>query len=343
MDRVIENFQMLGPFLAVSWAVTIVFTILRPQRYFNSFLLLGSLMVTMLFFAGFFRDENMGYFLLACFLAVMFAIFLVPLFLIINGVHMIRRESVCPAHLLSLGLGIVVGIGEIATVIYVLGISGKIDPGSANYRVLLIAFTIFYFSFLVLSFVIYTVFIQILPYRRDIDYMIIHGCGLADDGEHLGRLLTKRVDKAIEVYKKCGSRPFIIPSGGRGDDEKLSEAQAMKNYLLEHGIPEEKIILEDRSTTTSENIAFSKEIIESRGGSKRTALVSSNYHVYRCLRLARKAGLKCTGIGAPVALYYWPSALIREFAAVFLTKGFFIPAMIGYLVFISPVIGAFFR
>ena len=153
MDRVIENFQILGPVLAISWIVTIGFTIWRPQRYFNSFLLLGSLMFTLLFLSGFFREDNMGYFLLACFLAIMFAIFLVPLFLIINGIHMIRRESVCPAHLLSLGLGIVVGIGEIATVIYVLGLTESLDLKNSNYWVLLLAFTVFYFSFLVLSFV----------------------------------------------------------------------------------------------------------------------------------------------------------------------------------------------
>ena len=131
---------------------------------------------------------------------------------------------------------------------------------------------------------------------------------------------------------------MLIPSGGRGDDEKLSEAQAMKNYLLEHGIPEENILMEDRSATTRENLRFSKSIIDSREGTKKTALVSSNYHVYRCLRYAREEGLKCTGIGADVALYYWPSALIREFIAIFLSKKFILWALVGYLIFIAPVL-----
>lgn len=60
--------------------------------------------------------------------------------------------------------------------------------------------------------------------------------------------------------------------------------------------------------------------------------------MYRCLKLAEKAGLKCTGIGAHVAPYYWPSAIIREFIAVFLEKGFLIKALIGCLFFISPVL-----
>ena len=112
----------------------------------------------------------------------------------------------------------------------------------------------------------------------------------------------------------------------------------MKTYLLEHGVPETDIVLEDRSATTRENLLNSRAIIESRPGGKRTALVSSNYHVYRCLRLARDVGLKCTGIGADVALYYWPTALIREFIAIFVTKRFLIWALIGYVLFISPTL-----
>ena len=60
--------------------------------------------------------------------------------------------------------------------------------------------------------------------------------------------------------------------------------------------------------------------------------------IYRCLLLARSLKLRCTGIGAKVAPYYWPSAIIREFIAVFLTRRFLIWSLIGYLVFISPLL-----
>ena len=234
---------------------------------------------------------------------------------------------------------LVVGIGEIAAVIYVLGLSDFISLYNADYWILLLIFTVFYFSFLVLSFVIYSVFIQIMPHRMNFDYIIIHGCGLIG-GEKLSRLLSNRVDKAIEIYSKCKKKPIIIPSGGKGEDEKLSEAEAMKNYLLEHGIPEEDILPEDKSATTRENLINSKNLIDVKEGKKKTALISSNYHIYRCLRLAKEVGLKCTGIGAKVAFYYWPSALIREFIAVFLEKRFLIRALIGYLLFISPILYA---
>lgn len=267
---------------------------------------------------------------------------MVPVLLVINGIQLIRRESLALPHLLSLVLGIVVGIGEIAAVVYVFGLYDSSDLENANLWILLLAATVFYFSFLVLCFVLYSVFIQLMPHRMNFRYVIIHGCGLSG-GEKMTRLLSNRVDKAIEIYNKCRVKPVIIPSGGQGPDEKLSEAQAMKNYLLSNGIPEKHIVLEDRSATTRENLANSKEIIDARGGARRIALVSSNYHVYRCLRLAREVGLKCTGIGAKVAFYFWPSTLIREFIAIFLTKRFLILSLIGYLIFISPILYGLFN
>ncbi len=333
-DVALDNIKGIGPVFAVMWMLTIVLTIRRPQRYFNSIMLMGSLMVTMVFLAGFFGDYA-GVFLLVCYIIIMIALFMVPVMLIMNGVQMIKKESVCAAHLLSLGLGIVVGIGELAAVIYVLKLYGAFELAKVGAWTLFVTMTVFYFSCLVLSFVIYSVFIQYIPHRMNFNYVIIHGAGLAD-GERLTKLLANRVDKAIEIYNKCRVKPIIIPSGGKGSDEMISEAEAMQNYLLEHGVSGEDILLEDQSATTEENIINSKAIIDSREGKKRTALISSNYHIYRCLKLARNAGLKCTGIGAKVALYYWPSALIREFIAVFLTKGFFIWAMIGYLIFVSP-------
>ena len=336
LHGILENLRTIGPVFAFIWLLTIVCVLLRPQRYFNSFLLMFAIMVTMVFAAGFMGDAA-GIFLLICFLLMMLALFLVPALLIANGIQMIRRESLCLTHVLSLILGIFVGIGEIATVVFVLGLSGWIPIRGGDFLIMLVSATVFYFSFLVLSFVVYSVFIQIMPHRMDFDYVIIHGCGLAD-GERLTKLLSSRVDRAIEIYEKCRNKPVIIPSGGRGEDEKLSEAQAMKDYLLQHGVPEERIVPEDRSATTRENLLNSKGIIDSAGGRKKTALVSSSYHVYRCLRLARSIGLKCTGIGAHTAFYYWPSALIREFIAVFLTRRFLIWAIIGYLVFISPIL-----
>lgn len=341
MNAILESIQALGPMLAGAWLLTIALVILRPQQYINSFLLMLSLLVTLIFVTSCFGEEGPT-FALVSFLLVMLALLLVPLLLIINGIQMIRRESLCLAHCLSLALGLFVGVGELAAIVYVLSLSGTIGAERVSLWVMLLVWTVFYFSSLVLSFVIYSIFIQVLPHRMNFNYVIIHGCGLAG-GERLTRLLSNRVDKAMEIYEKCAVKPIIIPSGGQGGDEKLSEAEAMRRYLVEHGIPDEHIILEDRSATTAENLAFSKAIIDGRRGQRKTALVSSNYHVYRCLRLAKEVGLRCTGIGADVAFYYWPSALIREFVAVFLSKRFLIWSLAGYLLLVSPILYALLR
>ena len=341
MNAILESIQALGPMLAGTWLLTIALVILRPQQYINSFLLMFSLLVTLIFVSSCFGEEGPTFALIS-FLLVMLALLLVPLLLIINGIQMIRRESLCLAHCLSLALGLFVGVGELAAIVYVLSLSGTIGAERVSLWVMLLVWTVFYFSSLVLSFVIYSIFIQVLPHRMNFNYVIIHGCGLAG-GERLTRLLSNRVDKAMEIYEKCAVKPIIIPSGGQGGDEKLSEAEAMRRYLVEHGIPDEHIILEDRSATTAENLAFSKAIIDGRRGRRKTALVSSNYHVYRCLRLAKEVGLRCTGIGADVAFYYWPSALIREFVAVFLSKRFLIWSLAGYLLFVSPTLYALLR
>ena len=336
METIIDNISSLWLFPAVSWAAVIIFTLWRPQKYFNSILLMVACFFTMLFVCGLF-GENMGLALAVCFVIVMLALFMVPALLIANGIIVLKKESRSLPHLLSLILGVAIGIGEIATVIYVLGLADYVTFPKLHSFTVWLSMTVFYFSCLVLNFVLYSIFIELLPHRMNFDSVVIHGCGLKD-GEKPTKLLASRIDKAIAVYQKCKKKPVIIPSGGKGPDEKISEAEAMKEYLLEKGIPEKDIILEDGSATTMENLKNSKSIIDALGKGKRTALVSSNYHIYRCLTYAKKLKFRCVGIGAKVAPYYWPTALIREFIAVFLTKKFLIWSLIGYLLFISPLI-----
>ena len=194
-----------------------------------------------------------------------------------------------------------------------------------------------YLSFTFLIFAFYCIFLQLIPVKRDFDYVIIHGAGLRKDGT-VTKLLAERCDKAVEIYRRDPTPPYLIPSGGKGRDEVCSEADAMRRYLLEKGIPEEKILMEDQSATTMENIRNSRDLIQSRPGRKYTALVTSNYHVYRAMRYAGQAGLKAVGIGAHVASYYWPSAMIREFIAVHREKKHLILYLTGYLIALSPLL-----
>ena len=265
----------------------------------------------------------------------------VPVILIANGVIMYRREGRSLANMLSLLLGLVVGAGEICTFIfYVIPYYWNAEDAqlitTAMKVLLFISLTVTYGSLIFVAFMCYTVILQIIPRKRDFDFVIIHGSGLIH-GDKVSKLLADRLDKAIEVYRKDPTAPVMIPSGGKGSDEALSEAEAMEGYLIEHGIPREHIVREDKSATTRENLLFSKKIIEEQGGGY-TALVTSNYHVYRALSICRDLDFMCTGIGSHVAPYYWPSALIREFAAIMSKKSNMLIFLAGWLICVMPVL-----
>ncbi len=154
-----------------------------------------------------------------------------------------------------------------------------------------------------------------LPKTRDPDVIIVHGAGLIDG--RVSPLLASRLDKAVDIYHAGGDRAILIPSGGQGDDEPVSEACAMADYLLTHGVSAEHIVPEDQSWTTEENMRFSKESIARRGiGNPTAVFVTSSYHVFRTALIARRVGLEGEGVGSKTVHYYLPSAIIREFVAI---------------------------
>ena len=97
----------------------------------------------------------------------------------------------------------------------------------------------------------------------------------------------------------------------------ISEGEAIRNYLLEQGIPEEQILVEDRSTSTEENLAFSAKLIRERegGADAKVAFSTTNYHVFRAGLLATAQGLSLEGIGSRTKRYFWINAFVREFIA----------------------------
>ena len=150
----------------------------------------------------------------------------------------------------------------------------------------------------------------------DKDFMIILGCGLKKDGTPTP-LLKGRIDKAIEFSQmqkeKSGKELIFITSGGQGQDEIIPESASMKNYLTEHGISEEKIVEENKSTDTLENMKFSKEIIGKINPEGKIAFSTTNYHVFRSGLSARRMKMRAVDVGAPTKWYFWPNAAVREF------------------------------
>ena len=338
-----EVLLFLIAFDILTWLMFFILSALYPHRLFNSVFLALGLFLTLFIIVSIIVDELASGFIIS-FVIVGIILLFVPLMLIFNGITMLKKEGKSLANLLSLILGIVIFIGEMSLIVVVIGnysMGIKVIEDLSPF-LMFVGLSVFYFSFIILLFVLYLAFFQFVPHIYNFEYIIVHGCGLLD-GDRISKLLSNRIDKAIKAFHKGKDKAMLICSGGQGSNETISEAKAISNYLIEKGISEDHILLEDKSTTTKENLVFSNEIINSRGGSKKTALVSSNYHIYRCVLLAHELKIKCVGIGAKTALYYWPSAVIREFVAVFLNKTHLIWIGLGYLIVISPFIYMIFH
>ncbi len=153
----------------------------------------------------------------------------------------------------------------------------------------------------------------------DKDFLIILGCGLQEDGTP-SPLLKGRVDRALAFAKKqkeqTGKELVFVTSGGQGPDEPVSESASMKQYLLGQGVPEERIIEEDRSTDTFENMKYSKEKIWAADPSGKVAFATTNYHVFRSGLYARRVKMRAVGMGAKTRWWFWPNAAVREFVGL---------------------------
>lgn len=153
------------------------------------------------------------------------------------------------------------------------------------------------------------------------DYVIVLGAQVK--GTTLTRSLRYRLDAALEYYQDGHEGITFVLSGGQGDGESISEAEAMRRYLAEKGVPEEQMILEDKSTTTQENMRFSYEIISEKlpaGVSMeqvRVAVCTNDFHVFRAGKLAEAEGdWQVSGLAGASDIRIMPMMLVREAAAV---------------------------
>ena len=114
----------------------------------------------------------------------------------------------------------------------------------------------------------------------DADTMIILGCMVYEWGPSI--LLRDRLDIALD-YLEDHPDMTVVVSGGQGADEHISEAQAMHDYLVEHGFPTEQILIEDQSTNTCENLLFSGELMREHGidSADEVVVVSNDFHLTR--------------------------------------------------------------
>ncbi|NLP14074.1 MAG: YdcF family protein [Clostridium sp.] len=149
----------------------------------------------------------------------------------------------------------------------------------------------------------------------EVDYVFILGTGLR--GEQITPTFKNRIDKGLE-YLRVNPDLMVVVTGGQGPGEAISEAEAMRRYLVNNGIDESRIIMEDKSTSTAENMEFSADVLEQLTGRRdyRIMIVTSEFHLFRSKILARHNGFTAYGIPSPTNPYELPNSFIREYFAV---------------------------
>ena len=148
--------------------------------------------------------------------------------------------------------------------------------------------------------------------EADLDVVIILGAQVYDHGP--SRVLKNRLDTAA-AYLKENKKTRCIVSGGQGYNEPAAEAEIMKQYLTEQGIGPERIVVENQSRNTVENIRFSMKFMDPE--QDHTGIVTNDFHVYRGCAIAEKTGIRhVCGLAAPSNRLYLPNNLLREFFGV---------------------------
>ena len=266
------------------------------------------------------------------------AAFIISIFVAMSSISLMRREGRSWRNM----LGVILGAALCLLTVFPIALGEYLqwspnaildvhnERGAGLYIELItegvISMFVTYLEFILAG----TVIFGIIAARRipsfDKDFIIILGCMIRKDGS-LTPLLKSRADRALEFARmqkeKSGRDIVFVPSGGKGIDEPMAEAEAIRRYLLENGVPENSILPETRSTDTRENIIFSSELIREHSNGRehvRTAFSTTNYHVFRTGLTAESLGLRMEGIGSPTKRYFWVNAFVREFIATMVSE-----------------------
>lgn len=312
--------------LLISLVIFLLSWLIEPRRLINGILFTINFLVFLAWFAFLiFSQKNkvltytFGSIALAILFSIIFLIAISWALFLWNAYFVWKYENHTLPNLLTLIIGLAL------VLIWVIERLGFLHNLPEWFNLLISAALVItaYLGFVMYNFLVNLLLYQFVPRGYKQDYLIVLGAGLVK-GRKVSRLLGARIDRAIaysnKQYDKGRKRPKMIMSGGQGNDEEVSEAFAMKEYAIEHGMPAKYILLEDKSTNTEQNMAFSKKIAsEDFGNSKfKSKFFTNNYHLFRAALYAKIAGLHANGVGATTRLYFLPNAILREFAGVFI-------------------------
>ena len=148
-----------------------------------------------------------------------------------------------------------------------------------------------------------------LPENARYDAIIVLGAQVKPDGR-LSVQLAWRMDAAVKAYERHAVPVAVC--GARGADEPCTEAEAMRDYLIAHGVPPERILPDPDSFNTEQNLANAKRLLSGLPGIRRVLIVTSDYHLPRSMAIARDLGYEAEGLGSPCKPRYWLKNHARE-------------------------------
>lgn len=146
---------------------------------------------------------------------------------------------------------------------------------------------------------------------------VVLGCSVK--GTKPSRVLEERLEAAFE-YLTENEAAMAVLSGGKGEDEGISEAQCMYEYLTAKGIDGNRLLLEDASTNTRENLLYCKRILKEQGLGEKITIVTSEFHEYRANDMAEKLGLESYSTPAHTSFVYLPTYYVRELYGILYYK-----------------------
>ena len=253
---------------------------------------------------------------------------ILALLVTLSNIALIRHEGLRPVNLLGIVVSIVWILANYAwRRLAQYGVDFGWDLSTIEFMDSVLAVGITFGECLLLSTIVCAWLASRHEPKRNKDYLIVLGCGIRADGTP-SPLLAGRVDRARAFDEKrvaAGDRSAtFVPSGGQGPDEAISEAESMANYLQAQGVSRDRIVLELKSATTRENMAFSREVIETHAHKDASEVTvgfsTTNYHVFRGYVCAHQAGMAVEGMGSKTKAYFWPNAFLREFVGLLATQ-----------------------
>ena len=304
--------------LVVSICVFVFIMMHEPRTLWSGLSLLGVLLclaVTAFLLLSIYADRLAGHALLMNILVVLLlltvgGVLVFPVILIITlfieGIEVIRHEGLKPANLLTMLFSVLLYL--YLAVWPVIGGLEKGKPGTILY--LFMSFSAVYVLTLMAVYLLSAALnLFHLKKRRNAAYIVVLGAAVI--GARVTPLLAARIDKGIELLE-YNPDAVLIMSGGQGPGEDIAESEAMARYAEQKEVDPEKIIIEGKSTSTEENLLFSRKLMV--GDQPGVIVITTSYHVFRALLLAKRQGLKCVGFGSKTRWYFTLNALIREFA-----------------------------